>query len=59
MHGLSHWVPLHTTGTQTRAGDTYNFRGNMAVGVQLPTFPYEKTPIYEAYPVGMAQKDDG
>ncbi|MHB9035878.1 MAG: alpha-galactosidase [Armatimonadota bacterium] len=49
-YGLSHWVPLHTTGTMMRAGDTYNFRSNMAAGIVFHLFPYEKTHIDEAYP---------
>jgi len=54
--GLAHWVPCSTTGTQTRPGDTYNFRSAMCTGVQFSMFAYERIPIDAKWPYDWHRK---
>lgn len=55
-YGLAHWVPCSACGTQTRPGDTYNFRSNMSTGVQFAIYPYERNVINPNYPYDWHRK---
>jgi len=35
-YGISYWIPLSGTGVQSRSGDTYSFRSNLAYAMQCP-----------------------
>ncbi|HUU21221.1 MAG TPA: alpha-galactosidase [Phycisphaerae bacterium] len=53
--GLSHWVPLHGTGTWSsmpkRGGDdAYRVRSHYGPAFQFSLFPYAHTPIRDDYP---------
>lgn len=53
--GLSHWVPLHGTGSWGAMADgnermdTYRVRSNLGPALQLSSFPYEYTPVRKGY----------
>jgi alpha-galactosidase len=52
--GLSYWLPLHGTGTYSAmprsAGDNYRAYSSLGSAVQFTAFPYEHTPVSDAYP---------
>jgi len=49
--GLSLWFPFFAFGTQNHeGGDTYNFRANMAAGIDIQLFYQRCWPVSESYP---------
>ncbi len=48
--GLNYWIPAFSLATQYRPEDTYNFRSNLANGMNLMFFMYEYTEVSDKLP---------
>lgn len=54
--GLNLWLPVFAWGTQLRPGDTYNFRSNLASGMNNHIAMYEYITLDDNYPWAWQQK---